>query len=71
MGKPQPLASCRRLQTILMAFEIGAATEGQGTLLMSRPSFRAAKQTTQVGFISAEPNTIWVNKNGERFIDEE
>ena len=55
---------------ILMAIEIGAATEGLGTLLMSGPSFRAAKQTTQVGAISCEPNTIWVNKNGERFIDE-
>ena len=55
---------------ILMAIEIGAAVEGLGTLLMSGPSFRAAKRTTQVGAISSEPNTIWVNKNGERFIDE-
>jgi len=55
---------------ILMAIEIGAATEGLGTLLMSGPCFKAAKQTTLVGAISSEPNTVWVNKNGERFVDE-
>ena len=52
---------------IFMATEIGADTEGLGTLHLTGPS--CADNRTLTG-IAAEPNTIWVNKKGERFIDE-
>lgn len=50
-----------------MALDIGAATEGLGTLLLRGPYFRGA---TQVLTVATEPVTMWVNKKGERFIDE-
>ena len=53
---------------LLMATEIGAATEGLGTLMMSGPNFRGSHQ---VSAISRQPNTIWVNRDGKRFADED
>ncbi|HEX2964826.1 MAG TPA: FAD-dependent oxidoreductase [Syntrophorhabdaceae bacterium] len=50
-----------------MAIQAGAATEGLGTLLLRGPYFRGS---TQVLTVATEPLTIWVNKSGERFIDE-
>ena len=52
---------------LLMAMEIGAATEGLGTLLLRGPYFRGSMDVIHVAM---EPNTIWVNKMGERFVDE-
>lgn len=52
---------------ILMAMDIGAATEGLGTLLLRGPYFRGSNQVLTV---ATEPVTVWVNKHGERFIDE-
>jgi len=52
---------------LLMAMEIGAATEGLGTLLLRGPHFRGSMDVVHVAM---EPNTIWVNKRGERFVDE-
>ena len=52
---------------LLMAMEIGAATEGLGTLLLRGPIFPSSMDMTHVAM---EPTTIWVNKRGERFVDE-
>jgi len=65
---------------LLMAMEMGAATEGLGLLLMSGPQIPNSI-TLNLGdppdikvaplmAIVLEPNTLWVNKNGERFTDE-
>jgi fumarate reductase flavoprotein subunit len=52
---------------LLMATEIGAASEGLGNLQLRGPYFRGSLNLITVAM---EPNTIWVNKNGERFVDE-
>jgi fumarate reductase flavoprotein subunit len=52
---------------LLMAMEIGAATEGLGTLEAFGPDFRPSMDLQN---IALQPNTIWVNKRGERFADE-
>jgi fumarate reductase flavoprotein subunit len=52
---------------LLMATEIGAATEGLGTLQLCGPCFRGS---VQINTTAQEPNTIWVNKRGERFVNE-
>ena len=66
---------------LLMAMEIGAATEGLGMLLLSGPQIPQAV-SLKVGIVSEdgvpeplmaialEPNTAWVNKRGQRYIDE-
>ena len=50
-----------------MATEIGAATEGLAVLEMEGPAF---PWSPFLSVISKRPNTIWVNKRGERFTDE-
>lgn len=52
---------------LLMAVATGAATEGLGLLQLGGPFFRGKPH---VGAVAREPNTIWVNKKGERFTDE-
>ncbi len=52
---------------LTMAMEIGAATEGLGTLLLRGPYFPGSMDVIHVAM---EPNTIWVNKKGMRFADE-
>jgi fumarate reductase flavoprotein subunit len=52
---------------LLMATEIGAATEGLGILHLRGPRFAGS---SYIAVVAEEPNTIWVNKRGERFIDE-
>lgn len=52
---------------LLMAMEIGAATEGLGTLLLRGPFHPGSMDVVHVAM---EPNTIWVNKKGLRFVDE-
>ncbi|MFC1533739.1 FAD-dependent oxidoreductase [Thermodesulfobacteriota bacterium] len=52
---------------LLMAVEIGATVEGLGILHLRGPYFQGAME----GVVAAmQPNTIWVNKKGERFVDE-
>lgn len=51
----------------IMARDIGAGVEGLGNLLSMGPFFTGS---LQVAVISVESNTIWINKRGERFIDE-
>ena len=52
---------------LLMVTEIGAATEGLGILQLHGPHFPGS---SYVNAVAQEPNTIWVNKKGERFADE-
>ncbi len=52
---------------LLMASEIGAASEGLGNLQLRGPYFRGSLEIVTVAM---EPQTIWVNKRGERFVDE-
>lgn len=52
---------------ILMAIEIGADTDGLGTLHMTGPGFPSSRILSG---LALEPNTIWVNKKGKRFTDE-
>ncbi len=56
---------------LLMATEIGAATEGLGMLLLGGPSLGAnARKFPCLNSIQGEPARLWVNKKGERFMDE-
>jgi fumarate reductase flavoprotein subunit len=69
---------------LLMAVEIGAATAGLGSLMILGPhvhkSARLAAQMTigtgnkliqmSLAMVLYEPETLWVNKRGRRFIDE-
>lgn len=52
---------------LIMAAEIGANTEGLGTLLYHGPYFLGS---VPVRAVAKEPYTIWVNKRGERYVDE-
>ena len=51
-----------------MALEAGAATEGLGAVIAMGPLFEGSNY---VHVVSMESNTVWVNKNGERFINED
>jgi fumarate reductase flavoprotein subunit len=51
-----------------MALEVGAATEGLGAVIAMGPLFEGSNY---VHVVSMESNTLWVNKNGERFINED
>jgi fumarate reductase flavoprotein subunit len=53
---------------LMMAIELGADTDGLGNLQMVGPA-PFPKNWTIEG-VSGEPYCIWVNKKGERFIDE-
>jgi fumarate reductase flavoprotein subunit len=50
-----------------MAIETGSATEGLGILHLRGPYFQGAMECVVAAM---QPNTIWVNKSGERFVDE-
>jgi fumarate reductase flavoprotein subunit len=50
-----------------LSTEIGAATEGLGVLHLRGPRYGAS---TYITTVVEEPNTLWVNKRGERFVDE-
>ena len=52
---------------LVMAAEVGAATDGLGILQLSGPIFRGS---SLVASIAREPFTIWINKKGERFTNE-
>ncbi len=52
---------------ILMAIDVGAATEDLGNVLFMGPFF---KGSLQVSVVSVESNTVWVNTKAERFADE-
>jgi fumarate reductase flavoprotein subunit len=52
---------------ILMALEIGADTDGLGTLHMTGPGFPHSRLLSG---LTLEPVTIWVNNKGVRFSDE-
>ena len=50
-----------------MATEAGGASEGLGLLQIIGPRFA---HSPYVAAVVVEPNTIWLNKRGERFVDE-
>jgi fumarate reductase flavoprotein subunit len=50
-----------------MVREIGAATEGLGTVLLMGPLFEGS---LYVHSVAVEPNVVWVNSRGERFVNE-
>jgi fumarate reductase flavoprotein subunit len=50
-----------------MAKEAGAGTEGLGTVLIMGPLFEGS---LYVHAVAVEPNVIWVNSRGERFMNE-
>jgi len=52
---------------IRMALDLNASTEGLGNVIFMGPFF---KGTLQISVVAVESNTVWVNKRGERFIDE-
>lgn len=51
-----------------LALEAGAATDGLVAAITMGPLFEGAKHAH---LVSMESNTIWVNKNGSRFINED
>jgi fumarate reductase flavoprotein subunit len=71
---------------IIMATEIGAATAGLGTLnlhgpfltpksakefmILDTPGFDGTPLRITLWLLAWEPETIWVNKKGQRFVDE-
>jgi fumarate reductase flavoprotein subunit len=50
-----------------IATELGAAVEGLGMIQLIGPR---TKGSAYVAAIVVEPNTVWLNKKGERFVDE-
>jgi fumarate reductase flavoprotein subunit len=52
---------------LLLTTGVGAATEGLGILHLRGPRYA---KSTYITTVADEPNTIWVNKKGERFVDE-
>ncbi len=52
---------------LLMATEIGADTEGLGLLVLFGP---VVPESFTLSAVTQDPNTLWVNKKGERFFDE-
>jgi fumarate reductase flavoprotein subunit len=52
---------------ILMALAAGAASEGLGIVQLVGP---VCAVPGDMGAVATEPNTIWVNREGERFTDE-
>jgi fumarate reductase flavoprotein subunit len=52
---------------LLMAMGLGADTEGLGTLQLIGPGLH---DSLTLSYLAKEPNTIWINTKGERFIDE-
>jgi len=54
---------------LIMATEIGAATERKGSLLFHFPVYRDPKCISLTDFV-LNGSPVWVNKKGERFADE-
>jgi fumarate reductase flavoprotein subunit len=52
---------------LLLSIDVGAATEGLGILHLRGPRYT---KSTYITTVADEPNTVWVNKKGERFVDE-
>jgi fumarate reductase flavoprotein subunit len=54
---------------LLMAMKIGAATEGLGVLHVEAACY-IREEPAEIECAAMEPHTVWVNKRGERFVDE-
>lgn len=58
---------------IALAEKIGANTEGWGSLIYHGPMFALpihSQGGTQIRYTMRQPYTVWVNKRGQRFVDE-
>jgi fumarate reductase flavoprotein subunit len=69
-NNPLPISGIELSHTgdgIQMAFEAGADNEGLGNLLMCGPCFVGGFGAFH---LAIEPTTVWVNKEGKRFIEE-
>jgi NADPH-dependent glutamate synthase beta subunit-like oxidoreductase len=53
---------------LMMAYEAGVAAEGLGRVQASGPHFRG--KLPMMGGLIGEPDALWLNKNGKRFLDE-
>jgi fumarate reductase flavoprotein subunit len=53
---------------LMMAMEAGAVTDGLGNLMMVGPS--PFPKNWEIEGVAGEPYCMWVNKKGERFVDE-
>ena len=51
-----------------MAYEAGVAPEGLGRVQSSGPHFRG--RLPMMGGLIGEPDSVWLNKKGKRFLDE-
>jgi fumarate reductase flavoprotein subunit len=54
---------------LLMALKIGAATEDLGQFLLEAACY-TPNEPVEMDGTAMEPSAVWVNKRGERFIDE-
>jgi fumarate reductase flavoprotein subunit len=52
---------------LIMALEIGAASEGLGTLMVHPPVYQ---KQIHINAVAIQPCMLWLNKNGKRFTDE-
>jgi fumarate reductase flavoprotein subunit len=69
-NNPLPITGIELAHTgdgIQMAFEAGADNEGLGNLLLCGPCFVGGFGAFH---LAIEPTTVWVNKEGRRFIEE-
>jgi fumarate reductase flavoprotein subunit len=58
---------------VALAEEIGANTGGWGSLIYHGPMFALpihSQGGTQIRYTMRQPYTVWVNKKGQRFVDE-
>jgi fumarate reductase flavoprotein subunit len=53
-----------------MAAEVGAAMDGSGTVLLSIHSYKSVRDFDALFFVVRAPQTIWLNKRGQRFCPE-
>jgi fumarate reductase flavoprotein subunit len=54
---------------LLMALKVGAATEGLG-IIQAEAAFHVSGGPRELMACSMEPDAIWVNRRGERYMDE-
>jgi len=55
---------------LVMATELGAATEGLGTLMVHHNEYPMSTKVRSLNAFLRKPYSLWVNKKGERFADE-
>jgi len=56
-----------RMKVDLVILGAGAATDGLGTVQLHGPYFTGSYD---IDSLSRQPNSLWVNRNAERYLDE-